>query len=79
MLGLIAVRHLVVLVVWARRRALLPCPLCALLACPRCALLPCSHRFCRVLLLFCRRALLSHVGVHHRDCRRLSSSDHGVV
>ena len=79
MLGLVAVRRLVVLVVWARRRALLPCPLCALLACPRRALLPCSHRFRRASLSFCRRASLSHVGVRRRDRRRLSSSDHAVV
>ena len=45
MLDLLAVRRHVVRVVWARRRALLPCPRCPLLACPRRALLPCSRRF----------------------------------
>ena len=44
MLGLVAVRRLVVLVMWARRCALLPCPRRVLLACPRRALLPCSCR-----------------------------------
>ena len=44
-LSLVAVCHLVVLVVWACRCALLSCPLCALLACLCHALLPCPHHF----------------------------------
>ena len=54
-LGLVAVRRLVVLVVWARRCALLPCPRRVLLACPRRALLACPRR---ALLPCSRRALL---------------------
>ena len=44
MLSLVAVRRLVVLVVWARCCALLPCPHCVLLVFPHRTLLPCSRR-----------------------------------
>ena len=55
-LGLVAIRRHIVLVVWARRRALLPCPRRALLPCPRRALLPCPRR---ALLPYSRRLVVA--------------------